>query len=122
MVPPPKAKEISEGMCCFQLFDECWDVFVEKGIDHGLEFRMSLVDSRLASTKDSSLLSQFGNVVVDVLRYGMRIRTWWQRLERGGLVAMKVDAVLLDALACSQTITFLSCHARVFDLEALLEG
>jgi len=121
MIPPPKAKEISEGMRCSQLFDECWDVFVEKGIDHCLKFRMSLIDSRLASTKDRSFFSQFGNVVVNVLCYGMRIGTWWQRLERGSLVAMKVDAVLLDALACSKTITFLSCHARVFNLEAFLE-
>ena len=94
---------------------------MKKGMHHCLKFQMSLVDSRLTGTEDGPFLSQLRNMTVDVLRYGVRIRTGRERLERRGVVAVMINTVLLDALARNKTIAFLSRHAGILDLEAFLE-
>lgn len=98
-VPPPKPKEISDITSGTDLLHERRHVVAHEGLNHCYKFVLVFLDGGGIGTEEGGLLCERGEMCVNIIRNGGRLRSGRKRLPGGGHVLFVHPVESLNAFA-----------------------
>ena len=106
MIALPVAKKVPDSTVLPKLLDEHRYVVLKVRLEKSTNLLLALIHRCLVGAEEGPTFGELGQILVDVLRHGPRVRPGRKGLKRGGTI-VQIHAVLLDALSCSKTLTLL---------------
>lgn len=102
----PVAKKVPDSAVLPKLPDEHRYVVLKVRLEKSTNLLLAQIHRCLVGAKKGPTFGELGQILVDVLRHGPRVRPGRKGLKRCGTI-VQIHAVLLDALSCSKTLTLL---------------
>ena len=120
MITSPVAKKIPDDIVLAKLPEKGWYILLKECLDKGTKLSLAQVYSCLGSAKQGPALGEPGQILVNVFRNRLGIRSRRKGF-KGGSTIVDVHAVLLDTFSSLKAVSFLTGNGTIPKFEHILE-
>jgi hypothetical protein len=120
VIKSPIAKKILDDTVLTKLLDKRRYILLKECLDKGTKFSLALVYSCLGRAKQSSAFGKLRQILVNVLRNRLGIRSRRKRF-KGGSAIVDVYAILLDAFSSLKALSLLTGNETIPKFEYFLQ-